>query len=110
MSALVMADHREAARGLDELFCSRRFAGLAAPDVRVSSQSTGCIDLSFHSETSTYADFEAWREALNIDPEKVERRTWDATQCLEAEGTLYGTRIRLQAYGPLLAVAARAAA
>lgn len=84
------------------------FAGLAAATIHVSPSSP--IELKLHQATSTFADFEAWREALRIPASAVDTRTWDQTLCLQAEGALLGSTVALTAYGPLLPVVAPEAA
>lgn len=82
------------------------FAGLPAAEIHVSPIYPNRIELTLHEMSSTFGDFEAWREALRIPASAVDTRTWDHTLCLQAEGALLGSTVVLTAYGPLLPVAA----
>lgn len=79
---------------------------LPAPRVGLSPHQDGRIDFSIHDDLGS---FEAWREALGIDPAAVRRnlQSGDMTLVLTARGEVEGTKVQLTGYAPnvLLAVA-----
>lgn len=77
---------------------------LPAPDVTISPIFPTQLTLSLHR---SFGDFEAWREALRIDPADVTRRTQssDTTAVLKASATVAGATVEIVGYGPNLLVA-----
>jgi phosphoribosylformimino-5-aminoimidazole carboxamide ribonucleotide (ProFAR) isomerase len=79
---------------------------LPALHVHLSPHQGGRVDLSIHDDLGS---FEAWREALGIDPSAVRRnlQSGDMTMVLTAHGEVEGTKVQLTGYAPnvLLAVA-----
>ena len=73
------------------------FAHLPAPHVSVSTLFPDLLDLSFHGG---FAGFEAWREALGIDPEDVVHHVQGdgRTGVLDVHGAFGGARLRLTGY------------
>ena len=92
MSALTLADLSLPLVALRLL--GSEFAHLPAPAVSVSTIVPDLLRLAFHDD---FAGFEAWREALNIDPQDVvhdvqgDGRTW----VLEVHGAFAGARLQL---------------
>lgn len=78
---------------------------LPAPDVTISPIYPTRLTLSLHR---SFADFEAWREALRIDPVEVARRVQGgaATAVLEASATVAGATVEIVGYGPNLPLTA----
>jgi hypothetical protein len=54
---------------------------------------------------TTFADFEAWRTALDVDPADVEHLPLATVQTLRAYGTFHGVPVVVTAYGPVFALA-----
>ncbi|WP_331445811.1 hypothetical protein [Streptomyces xanthochromogenes] len=77
----------------------REFPLLPAPHVDINSIYPSQIRLSFHR---SLGDFEAWREALGIDPAAVRQNTQsgDMTLVLHGSATRDDVLIELTAYGP----------
>lgn len=82
---------------------------LPAPDVHVSRLYPDQLVLSVHDDLGT---FEAWREALGIDPDTIERRlqSADTTAVLTASTTIADASVELVGYGPNVALLAAVAA
>lgn len=81
---------------------------LPAPDVQVSPIYPERLQLSVHDDFGT---FEAWREALGIDPDTVERKlqSADTTVVLKASATIADASVELVGYGPNVALLAAVA-
>lgn len=83
------------------------FAGhfwhLPAPTVSVSSVFPDQLDLDFFD---TPAAFEAWREALGIDPQTISERVQGngASRVLTVEAEWGGAMLRLRSFAPVLAL------
>ncbi|GGS25855.1 hypothetical protein F2B00_32235 [Streptomyces parvus] len=77
-----------------------RFPELPAVDVHVSTIFPDQVELSAHNDL---AAFEAWREALGIDPwavvHKVQSR--GTTRVLDAHAVFTGVRLRLVGYAEI---------
>lgn len=79
--------------------------GLPAPNISISPIYPGVLQLSFHDD---FGDFEAWREALGIDPLDV---SWnlqggETTAVLNARTLFAGATVAIVGYSPnALAVA-----
>lgn len=95
-----MTLHSEARDALAALVTD--FGHLTAPVIQLAPYRPNRIELRLHNDWSTFADFEAWREALRIPASGVTTREFAQTLTLEAEGSLAGSTIALIAYGPLL--------
>ncbi|MFF9118354.1 hypothetical protein ACF09Y_22590 [Streptomyces massasporeus] len=82
---------------------------LPAPHVGVSPHRPDCLALSVHGGLDK---FEAWREALGIDPLTVRRNTQsgDTTLVLSGSATIADARVELVGYAPNLALVAEAVA
>ena len=82
---------------------------LPAPDVLVSPIYPDRLTLSVHGDL---AGFEAWREALGIDPEAVSRNTQSggAKVVLTAAATVADADVDLVGFAPNLALATAAVA
>lgn len=82
---------------------------LPAPHVGVSPHHPHSLALSVHGDLGA---FEAWREALDIDPNEVRRNTQsaDTTLVLSASATVADARVELIGYAPNLALVAAAVA
>ncbi|KOX32941.1 hypothetical protein ADL07_11900 [Streptomyces sp. NRRL F-4707] len=78
---------------------------LPAPNVSVSPHYPGVLEFSIHGDL---AAFEAWREALGIDPAAVRRnlQSGDTTMVLSASAEVADARVRLVGYSPNLLLAA----
>ncbi|MFE1728620.1 hypothetical protein ACFW6X_00430 [Streptomyces bacillaris] len=76
------------------------FPHLPAPCVSVSTVFPDLLDLSFHDD---FSGFEAWREALGIDPEDVVHHVQGNghTGVLDVHGTFAGARLRLTGYATI---------
>ncbi|WP_030751672.1 hypothetical protein [Streptomyces sp. NRRL F-5135] len=74
------------------------FAHLPAPSVSVSTVYPDLLHLSFHD--GGFASFEAWREALEIDPAEVVHHVQGdgRTGVLDVHGVFAGARLRLTGY------------
>jgi hypothetical protein len=75
------------------------FSMLPAPGIDINDVYPNQISLSFHKGLD---DFEAWREALGIDPTAVRQSTQsgDMTLVLRAFATRDDVTIELTAYAP----------
>ncbi|TVL89827.1 hypothetical protein [Streptomyces sp. SAJ15] len=104
MTTRTMAAQAEVREALVALLTE--FEGLPLAAISLCAIYTNRIELTLHSINSTFADFEAWREALRIPSGAVETRTFDQTLALQAEGSLLGSTVELVAYGPLLSAIA----
>lgn len=73
------------------------FPLLPAPTVDVSTLYPERLTLTFHDG---FAEFEAWREALNIDPASVVHRVQrdGRTGVLDVHTVFSGSEVRLTAY------------
>ncbi|MFE4671041.1 hypothetical protein [Streptomyces sp. NPDC056723] len=82
---------------------------LPAVDVHISRHSPDRLTLEVHGSLST---FEAWREALNIDPAAIRRnlQSADTTMVLSGFGTLADCNIQLVGYSSNLALLTAVAA
>jgi hypothetical protein len=82
---------------------------LPAPHVGVSPHRPDTLALSVHGDLG---GFEAWREALGIDPEAVRRNTQsgDTTLVLSAFADVADGKVELVGYAPNLALVAAAVA
>lgn len=82
---------------------------LPAPHVGVSPHHPHCLTLSVHGDL---AGFEAWREALDIDPHAVRHNTQsgDTTLVLRGITTVADAHVELVGYAPNLALVVTAAA
>lgn len=82
---------------------------LPAPDVHVSRLYPEQLVLSVHDSFGT---FEAWREALGIDPDTIERKLQgsDTKAVLRASATIADASVELVGYGPNVALLAAVAA
>lgn len=83
------------------------FPHLPAGRLQVDSICPNELTMSFHSSGSSFGGFEAWREALAIDPDSVTHslQSGDMTAVLCAVTERDGVRVELVAYGPNLPVA-----
>ncbi|MFD8383968.1 hypothetical protein ACFV2X_36570 [Streptomyces sp. NPDC059679] len=74
------------------------FGHLPAPDVRLSTIYLNRVELDFFDDL---AEFEAWREALGIAPERVNYRVQGGgrTQVLRTIATYAGAELELIGYG-----------
>lgn len=77
-----------------------RFPDLPAVDVRVSTVFPDRLELSAHDDLTV---FEAWREALGIDPGAVVHgvQSGGATRVLDAHAVFMGARLRLVGYSAI---------
>ncbi|QWQ42162.1 hypothetical protein KME66_14935 [Streptomyces sp. YPW6] len=77
-----------------------RFPDLPAVDVHVSTVFPDQVELSAHSGL---AAFEAWREALGIEPGAVVHRVQSGgtTRVLDAQTVFTGIRLRLVGYAEI---------
>lgn len=75
---------------------------LPAVDVMITPIYPNLLTLSLHDNLGS---FEAWREALGIDPTAVERKVQSngATAVLRAETTIAEARVELVGYSPNIA-------
>lgn len=82
---------------------------LPAPHVGMSPHYPHRLTLSVHSDL---AGFEAWREALGIDPAEVRRNTQSGgtTLVLTGAATIADAHVELVGYAPNLALVAEAVA
>lgn len=82
---------------------------LPAPHVGVSPHHPDSLALSVHGDLGA---FEAWREALGIDPDTVRRNTQsaDTTLVLSGSTSIADARVELIGYAPNLALVAAAVA
>jgi hypothetical protein len=82
---------------------------LPAPHVGVSPHYPYRLELSVHGDLGA---FEAWREALGVDPEAVRRNTQSGgmTLVLTAATTIADAHVELVGYSPNLALVAEAVA
>lgn len=82
---------------------------LPAPHLGVSPHHPHTLALSVHGDLGK---FEAWREALGIDPEQVRRNTQSGgtTLVLSAAATVADARVELIGYAPNLALVTEAVA
>ncbi|MFE9886815.1 hypothetical protein [Streptomyces scopuliridis] len=78
--------------------------GLPAADVQVSPIYPTLLRIALHDN---FADFEAWREALHIDPAAVGHRTQGdgTTAVLKARAEFAGADVEIVGYGPNLGAA-----
>lgn len=85
------------------------FPLLPAPHIDVNTIYPTRLTLSFHDGLG---DFEAWREALSIDPAAVYQGTQsgDMTLVLRASATRDDVLVQLIAYGPNTAILVQAVA
>lgn len=76
------------------------FPDLPAADVSVSTVFPNMLELSFHNGLG---DFEAWRQALGIEPGSVTYREQSGgrTRVLRVETDYAGARLRLTGYGEI---------
>lgn len=81
---------------------------LPAPHVEVSPHRPDCLTLSVHGDLRA---FEAWREALGIDPAAVRRnlQSGDTTMVLSGFGEIADAKVALIGYSPNLALLAAVA-
>lgn len=107
MSNPTMADLAAALR-LTRLLAAD-FPHLPAGHLHVDDICPDQLVMSFHKG---FGDFEAWREALNIDPDSVTHKLsgGDSTVVLRAVAKRDGVRVELVAYGPNLPTVALAVA
>lgn len=77
-----------------------RFPDLPAVDVRVSTVYPDRLELSAHDDLAV---FEAWREALGIDPGAVVHgvQGGGSTRVLEAHALFMGARLRLVGFSEI---------
>lgn len=77
-----------------------RFPDLPAVDVHVSTIFPDQLQLSAHNDLAT---FEAWREALDIDPGTVVHgvQSRGTTCVLDAHAVFMGARLRLVGYSTI---------
>jgi hypothetical protein len=82
---------------------------LPAPHVGVSPHHPHSLALAVHGDLG---GFEAWREALGIDPEAVRRNTQSGgmTLVLTGSATVADAHVELVGYAPNLALVAEAVA
>jgi hypothetical protein len=82
---------------------------LPAPHVGVSPHHPHRLTLSVHGDLGA---FEAWREALGIDPDAVRRNTQSGgmTLVLTAAATIADAHVELVGYSPNVALVAEAVA
>jgi hypothetical protein len=82
---------------------------LPAPYVGVSPHRPDCLQLSVHGDLGV---FEAWREALGIEPATVRRnlQSGDTTMVLSGLGTIADAKVELLGYSSNQALVAEAAA
>lgn len=82
---------------------------LPALDVHISKHSPDCLRLSIHHDLGA---FEAWREALGIDPDTIERKlqSADTTVVLMASTTVADASVELVSYSHNVALLAAVAA
>lgn len=71
---------------------------------RVVTRTTVALGIRVELHT-TFADFEAWRTALGVDPADVEHLPLATVQTLRAYGTFHGVPAVVTAYGPVFALA-----
>ncbi|ATY97218.1 hypothetical protein [Streptomyces cavourensis] len=78
-----------------------RFPGLPGVTVRICPIFPDQVELAVHDDLTA---FEAWREALEISPEKVVHRVQSqgTTHVLDVHTVLMGARLRLVAYADIL--------
>ena len=76
------------------------FAHLPAPHVSVSTIFPDLLRLSFHDD---FAGFEAWREALGIDPQDVvhDVQGGGLTGVLDVHAEFAGARLRLTGFATI---------
>lgn len=81
---------------------------LPAVDVHISRRSPDRLSLEIHGDLGA---FEAWREALDIDPVTVRRNLFsgDLNMTLTASGEVAECRVQIVGYGPNLALLKKAA-
>ncbi|WP_406473430.1 hypothetical protein [Streptomyces sp. NBC_01615] len=60
------------------------------------------INVELHT---TFADFEAWRTALDVDPADVEHKPLATVQTLRAYGAFHCVPVVVTAYGPVFTLA-----
>ncbi|MFD8919399.1 hypothetical protein ACFV0Y_16470 [Streptomyces sp. NPDC059569] len=79
--------------------------GLPAPCANLTPIYSNVLELSFHN---SFADFEAWRAALNIPPAAVTHRVQGngTTATLTARTEFAGATVEIVGYGPALREAA----
>lgn len=77
-----------------------RFPDLPAVDVHVSTIFPDQVELSAHNDLGA---FEAWREALGIDPGAVVHKIQSrgTTRVLDAHAVFTGIRLRLVGYSEI---------
>ncbi|TGB11595.1 hypothetical protein [Streptomyces sp. MZ04] len=82
---------------------------LPAVNVLISRRSPNRLNLEVHGDLTV---FEAWRDALGIDPESVRRNlhSADTAMVLTGHATVADCKIELVAYAPNLSLLAEAAA
>ncbi|MFI8368569.1 hypothetical protein [Streptomyces sp. NPDC085466] len=78
-----------------------KFSHLPAPNVDLSPVFPARLCLSLHDDLGA---FEAWREALNIDPATVVHRVQSGggTRVLKVHGLFAGADIELVGFAPVL--------
>jgi hypothetical protein len=81
------------------------FPHLPAAGIHLSTIYPDQIDVDLHDDLS---DFEAWREALDIAPDAVERVELPSRMTLCVVGSFAGAEVFLHGYAPLYATAALA--
>ncbi|OMI34416.1 hypothetical protein [Streptomyces sparsogenes] len=97
MAAGTLADQRKATEAAATI--ARVFGHLPPATFQVSSITPGQLDISLHD---SLADFEAWRVALGMLPEWVDKRTQPSAMSLTARGRFAGVEVALIGYAPLL--------
>ncbi|MEV5944494.1 hypothetical protein [Streptomyces sp. NPDC051994] len=85
------------------------FPLLPAPTIAVTTIYPNRLEMSFHDN---FGDFEAWREALGIDPASVRHnlQSGDTTCVLHGTAVRDDVTVELIAYGPNVALPALAVA
>ncbi|MEU3078634.1 hypothetical protein [Streptomyces laurentii] len=108
MSGLTLAGMSAPLNALQE--AAGRFPRLPAPTVSISTVCPDQLDLSFHSDVfsaaESFAAFEAWREALGLDPMSVVHcvHADGRTEVLRVHGGFAGADVRLVAFAPVPAL------
>ncbi|QDY77535.1 hypothetical protein [Streptomyces qinzhouensis] len=99
MSTLPLTDLSVPLRALRLI--GSEFAHLPAPDVSLTPIYPDRLELSFHGDG--FAEFEVWREALNLAPDDVVHRVQNGgeTGVLSVHGVFAGARIELVGYAPV---------
>ncbi|WP_405971677.1 hypothetical protein OG496_18795 [Streptomyces sp. NBC_00988] len=71
---------------------------------RVVTRTTVALGIRVELHT-TFADFEAWRAALDVDPVAVEHLPLATVQTLRAYGVFHGVPVVVTAYSPVYVLA-----